>query len=197
METNSLSELLHVVGMTFGVGILLGASLLLVHFFTRHMKDMLHRIVILAIATFSIGILWHILHPIIHHELKKIDLYIDSFIWIFTFFIGAYLVNKLIDQYVWKKIYIDVRKGETLSTSFLRSIVAGLVYATFTLLIMLFVFKKELHLLTTLIGGSTLIFLFLNLNSYLIWHLKIGIRIMLKSILKIAMDIVWLFPFRY
>ena len=37
METNSLSQLSHVVGMTLGVGILLGASLLLLHFFTRQM----------------------------------------------------------------------------------------------------------------------------------------------------------------
>lgn len=157
METSSFAELLHVVGMTIGVGILLGTVILFVHFFTRHMKNMLHRIIILSAVIGLIGILWHVLHPIIHPELKKIDVYIDGSIWIITFFTAAYLVNKLIDKYVWNQIFIDVEKGQTLSTSFLRSIIAGLVYATFVVLIMLFVFKKELHILATLIGGSTLL----------------------------------------
>jgi|GEM_PF-6098624 len=157
METTSLQELLHVAGMTLGVGVLLGTLILLIHFFTRHMKNILHRILILSLATCIIGILWHFLHPIIHPELKKIDVYIDSSIWIFIFFIAAYLANKLIDKYVWNQIFIDTKKGETLSTSFLRSAISGLIYATFVLLIMLLVFKKEFHLLTTLVGGSTLL----------------------------------------
>lgn len=158
METNSLSEILHVGGMTFGVGVALGALLLVVHFFTRHMKNIMHRIAIVSVIFFLIGILWHIFHPIIHPELRKIDLYINSSIWIFTFFSVAYLTNKFIDEYVWNRIFVE--KGQTLSTSFLRSLIASAVYSIFAVLIMLFVFNKEFHFLTAMAGGYSLLLLY-------------------------------------
>lgn len=155
MDVNSLAEVLHVGGMTFGVGIALGALLLVVHFFTRHMKNIVHRIAIVSAIFCLIGASWHIFHPLIHPELKKIDLYIDSSIWICAFFSVAYLTNKFIDDYVWNFIFVE--KGETLSTSFMRSVIAGLVYGLFSLLLMQFIFKKEVHSLWTLVGGSTLL----------------------------------------
>jgi small-conductance mechanosensitive channel/CRP-like cAMP-binding protein len=158
MDTGSLSEILHIGSMTFGVSIVLGALLLVVHFFTRHMANMLHRIAITSAMFCLAGTFWHVFHPVIHPELKKIDVYINSIIWILAFFSAAYLINKTIDRYVWNCILVE--KGQTLSTSFLRSIVAGTVYAIFILLIMLLVFKKEFHMLATFVTGYSLLLMY-------------------------------------
>lgn len=157
MDANSLAEILHIGGMALGGSIVLGFLLLCVHFFTRHMKNVVHRMVVACGLISLMGIGWHVVHPLIHPELKKIDFYIDSSIWIIVFFGAAYLVNKLIDQYVWNRIFIDIKKGQTLSTSFLRSVVAGLVYLVFILLIMWFIFNKEVRHLEAILAGSTVL----------------------------------------
>ncbi|MEK7654694.1 MAG: mechanosensitive ion channel family protein [Pseudomonadota bacterium] len=157
MDVNSLAEILHIGGMLLGVSIVLGSLLLVVHFFTRHMKNIIYRMVVACGLISLIGISWHIFHPLIHPELKKIDFYISSLIWILALFGVAYLVNKLIDKYVWNQIFIDLEKKQTLSTSFLRSVVAGLVYLIFVLLIMWIVFNKEVRHLEALLAGSTVL----------------------------------------
>jgi small-conductance mechanosensitive channel/CRP-like cAMP-binding protein len=157
MELNSLAEILHISSMVLGVSIVLGSLLLVVHFFTRHMKNIVYRMAVACGLVSLIGLGWHIFHPIIHPELKKIDMYIGNSIWIIVFSAAAYLVNKLIDQYVWNRIFIDTEKGQTLSTSFLRSVVAGLVYLVFVLLIMWFIFNKEVRHLEAILAGSTVL----------------------------------------
>ncbi len=158
MPENSLAETLYIGGMTLGVSLILGVLLLVVHFFTRHMKNMLHRILIISITLCLVGISWNFFHPIIHPEFKKIDVYINQIIWIFALFSSAYLTNKLIDHYVWNRIF--VAKGQTMSTSFLRSLVAGIVYAVFILMTMWLAFKKEVHHLLTLVTGSGLLLMY-------------------------------------
>lgn len=158
VKTKILTELVQVGGLTFAISLSLGILLALVHFFTRYLEDITYRLAILCGIMSLVGITWHIVHPLISPELEKVDVYLNKIIWIMAFSCAAYLTNKIIDKYVWYHLFVE--KGQTLSTSFLRSFIAGFVYLFFMLMILWFVFNREAQHLATFITGSSLLILY-------------------------------------